>query len=295
MEIQKYFLKGLADYAMLQAGDSVLIGASGGKDSMTLGVLLAWLVGSDGRYGGIRLEAVHVSGGGAAATPPERIEYLADLYKAMRVPFEVVEIPDARPARSCYRCATLRRQALLRVAVDKGCNRLALGHHLDDILVTALMGLVRHGSTGKMLPVRRYASVSGDAGASDADADTIGTAADATGDGTSVDDGATADACVPGTGNAVASNGASVTLIRPLVYVPEESIRRFALAHGWDATTCSCPAGTSGERSIYRQRLEVLTGGSLAGKRKLLVGLGFGPVPSAHGVREPVCQKGDRT
>lgn len=64
-------------------------------------------------------------------------------------------------------------------------------------------------------------------------------------------------------------------LIRPLAYVPEESIRRLAASQGWDSITCTCPAGTVGDRAEFRRRLEVLCGGKLSAKLKLLKGLGI--------------------
>jgi len=64
-------------------------------------------------------------------------------------------------------------------------------------------------------------------------------------------------------------------LIRPLAYVPEESIRRLAASNGWENITCTCPAGTDGARAEFRRRLEVLCGNKLSAKLRLLRGLGL--------------------
>lgn len=229
MEARKAMDRAIRDYSMLAEGDLVLIGASGGKDSAALAYLLAARA-LEARPA-FELRAAHVSGGGVPPTPGARLDSLRRLYESIGIALEIVEAPAEAGVESCYRCASQRRAALMRLALDRGCNKIALGHHLDDILATALMEMLERGRPGAMTPVRGY-------------------------------------------------EGFGVKLIRPLAYVPEESLRRLAEAKGWEVWTCACPSGTEGRRAEYRRRLEALTASDLEAKRRMLAGLGLGPSAS---------------
>lgn len=228
MEVRKAFDRAVRDYGMLSAGDKVLVGASGGKDSSALAFLLAERAG-EGRPA-FELLAAHVSGGGVPPTSASRLDSMRRAYGSIGVGLEVIEAPAEAGVESCYRCAAIRRAALMRYAVERGFNLIALGHHLDDILATALMDLVERGRPGGMVPVRKYEAF-------------------------------------------------GVTLIRPLAYIPEESLQRLAEARGWETWTCACPSGTEGRRAEFRRRLEDLTRSDLAAKRRLLAGLGLSAAP----------------
>jgi tRNA 2-thiocytidine biosynthesis protein TtcA len=205
---------------MLAPGSSVLIGLSGGKDSLALAWLLSRARGS--LFPGLRLLAAR------AAPEPDTLEgrveaCLSSKLAEWGIPSIKLGMPHDATKRGCKACADARRRALMRLALAEGFEAIALGHHLDDILATYLMNLCEHGRAEPMLPARRY-------------------------------------------------GGFGVRLIRPLAYVPEESIRRLAAKEGWTVASCSCPRADSGTRARYRERLEALSGGSLAVKRKMLRG-----------------------
>jgi tRNA(Ile)-lysidine synthase TilS/MesJ len=295
MNVEKALLKAIHDYSLIKPGDRILIGASGGKDSLALSFLLSRLVANrrlSVELGALKViisphcaEGLQPAEGFASAEglrPPEDLRsaedlldaedgspitarrnsdelpavpevldrqrlhqqqrqhqqhqqqfqqphhQLAALYSQWGIPLKYsgIRAPDGS-ALGCYRCSSLRRQALASYALEEGYTSIALGHHLDDILTTALMNMVAHGSAAVMKPRRHYEKL-------------------------------------------------GLLLIRPLAYVPEESLRRLAACKGWQSVTCSCPFGLDGDRAEFRRRLDILCGNSLSAKLKLLRALGLG-------------------
>ncbi len=158
--IEKLIAKAVRDYGMLAEGDRILLGASGGKDSTTL----AWALSRRRRWNSPRfeLEALRivgdVPGGGMSDVQAER---LAGMYAEWDIPYRTLEVPiigrlKAGEKMSCYWCATQRRTELIRWALENGCNKIALGHHLDDILATLLMNMTKKGEIATMPPRLEY-------------------------------------------------------------------------------------------------------------------------------------------
>ncbi|MEJ5189717.1 MAG: tRNA 2-thiocytidine biosynthesis TtcA family protein [Breznakiellaceae bacterium] len=158
--IEKLIAKAVLDYQMIQEGDRILIGASGGKDSTTL----AWALSRRRKWQRPSFElvalriATDVPGG---QLPPEAVRYIENLYRSWEIPLITIEVPVmalVKPgqAMNCYWCSTLRRTELLKYALSHGCNKIALGHHLDDILTTLLMNMTKKGELGTMPPRLRY-------------------------------------------------------------------------------------------------------------------------------------------
>ena len=144
----------IEDYNMIKAGDRVAVGVSGGKDSLTLLVVLAALR----EYYPIKfdLAALSVDMGlsGMDFSP------VAELCARLNVPYLVKKteigpiIFDYRKEKNpCALCAKLRRGALHTAAQELGCNKVALGHHLDDAVETFYMNLWREGRIGCFSPV----------------------------------------------------------------------------------------------------------------------------------------------
>lgn len=150
--IERRFARGVVEYGLIEEGDKILIGLSGGKDSLALLELLA-------RRARIwrpkfSLVAVHV----VMKNIPYQSDtaYLREFAAACGVPFEVYETgfdatTDSRKS-PCFLCSWNRRKALFTVAKQQGCNKIALGHHMDDILETLLMNLTCQGAFGTMPP-----------------------------------------------------------------------------------------------------------------------------------------------
>lgn len=158
--IEKLVAKAVLDYGMLAEGDRVLLGASGGKDS----TVLAWALARRRRWNAPRfeLEAVRIAsdvpGGGMDAAKAAALE---GLYAGWGIPLRTVPVPiverlKSGQAMSCYWCSTQRRTELIRLALEGGFNKIALGHHLDDVLATLLMNMAKKGEIATMPPRLRY-------------------------------------------------------------------------------------------------------------------------------------------
>ena len=141
------------DYNMIQPGDRIGVGVSGGKDSIALLVFLAELRKYD--HIPFELEAVTVDlGFGMDFTPIE------ELCKSLDVPFTLVKteiapvIFDYRKEKNpCSMCAKMRRGAINQALLDRGLNKLALGHHYDDAVETFMMSLLYEGRISCFQPV----------------------------------------------------------------------------------------------------------------------------------------------
>ncbi len=150
--IGRHFNKGVVKYGLIDDGDKILIGLSGGKDSMALLELLA-------RRSRIlkprfSVVAVHVS---MTNIPYQAdLNYLKNFCEGLGVSFVHYETsfdPSTDTRKSpCFLCSWNRRKALFTVAKEQGCNKIALGHHMDDILQTLLMNLTFQGAFGSMPP-----------------------------------------------------------------------------------------------------------------------------------------------
>ena len=141
------------DYHMIEAGDKIAVGVSGGQDSLVLLVLLAGLREYfDKPY---ELEAITIDMG--LGMDYSGVQALCD---RLEVPYTIVEtqiapiIFDHRKEKNpCSMCAKMRRGALNQAILEKGFNKLALGHHYDDAVETFLMSLIFEGRISCFQPV----------------------------------------------------------------------------------------------------------------------------------------------
>ena len=141
------------DYDMIQAGDRIAVGVSGGKDSLVLLVLLAGLKKYFNKP--FELEAITIDMG--LGMDYSEIQALCDKWE---VPYTVVKteigpiIFDYRKEKNpCSMCSKMRRGALNQAIIDKGFNKLALGHHYDDAVETFMMSLIYEGRISCFQPV----------------------------------------------------------------------------------------------------------------------------------------------
>ena len=159
--LTKRFHKACADYGLIADGDHVLIGLSGGKDSL----LLTELLGRRARIHvpSFKVTALHVR-------VKERdyhtdLSYLEAFCAEAGVPLLVrdVEIGEAPQSsiinhqssikNPCFLCSWYRRKTLFNVAQELGCNKIAFGHHRDDVAQTLLMNLFFQGAFATMPPI----------------------------------------------------------------------------------------------------------------------------------------------
>jgi tRNA 2-thiocytidine biosynthesis protein TtcA len=150
--IQNKVKKAINEYRLIDNDDHILIGLSGGKDSLALVELLGERMKIF--VPRFKVTAVHIS--------VENIPYQSDLAylrshcEQFGIPFShhTTRFDDTTDTRksTCFLCSWHRRKALFDVAKKIECNKIALGHHLDDITETLLLNLIYQGSFGTMPP-----------------------------------------------------------------------------------------------------------------------------------------------
>ena len=152
--IWRPFMRAVREYGLIRPGDRVAVCVSGGKDSMLLAVLMDLLA----RRGDIPFEAVNlVMDPGYSPENRRRIEENLARLELGYTLFEsdVFDVAYAQDRHPCFLCARMRRGCLYDRAAALGCNRIALGHHYDDVIETALMAMLYGGQLQGMPPMRR--------------------------------------------------------------------------------------------------------------------------------------------
>ena len=157
--VRKLTAKAILERNLAAEGDRILIAASGGKDSTVMAWALASLRPALKRD--YTLEALHISSDFCACCKKAA---LAARLAEWGVPFTdrfVPVIGRLKPGEkmNCYWCSTQRRTELLKYAVERGFNKIALGHHLDDIIETFFMNMTGKGELSTMpmfLAYRKY-------------------------------------------------------------------------------------------------------------------------------------------
>lgn len=193
----KWFLtrvkKAIIDYNMIESGDKIAVGVSGGKDSSALLFILDLLR----KYSPWKFDivAVNVDLGWEIDLGP-----VADFCRERDIPFEIVKSDIARVVfdirkepNPCSLCSRMRRGALDSAAVELGCNKVALAHHADDMMETLLLNLIFTGRFETFLP-KTYMSRK------------------------------------------------NVTVIRPLIYLSERTIKSIARSQNLPVIESPCPA-----------------------------------------------------
>jgi len=145
------FTKAIRDYALLSAGDKIAVCVSGGKDSMLCAKLFQELK----RHGRYPFELVFlVMDPGYSADNRRVIELNAETLGVPITVFEsdIFDTVYSIERNPCYLCARMRRGHLYAKARELGCNKIALGHHYDDVIETILMGLLYGGQFQTMMP-----------------------------------------------------------------------------------------------------------------------------------------------
>ena len=143
----------VADYQMLEEGDKILVAVSGGKDSLSLLKLLKYrleFIPID-----IELMAVHIDMG----VPDFPVGALADYFNQEGLKWHIEKIDILKDDQewediNCFWCSWNRRKTLFQLAQRFGFNKIALGHHMDDIVETMLLNLFYQGEISTMRPLQ---------------------------------------------------------------------------------------------------------------------------------------------
>ena len=145
------FVRGVSEYKLIEEGDRVAVCISGGKASMLLAKCLQelkrhWLVNFEVKF--FALDPGY--------TPANR-QRILDNAELLGIPLEIYDAPifgyvTTLPKSPCYMCARMRRGYLYSHARDLGCNKIALGHHFDDVIETILMSMLYGAQVRTMMP-----------------------------------------------------------------------------------------------------------------------------------------------
>lgn len=205
-----YVRRAVDHYNMIKEGDRVAVGVSGGKDSLALLVALTQL----SRFYPEKFEVVAITlEMGYDEMDFSPVQALCDRLgvEYIRVPTQIGPIIfDIRHEENpCALCAKMRRGALHEAAKAAGCNKVALGHHFDDVVETYMLSLFYEGRISCFQPVTYL-------------------------------------------------DRADITLIRPLLYVPEYFVRSFAKRHELPIVHNPCPADGNTKRQEIKELLTSL-------------------------------------
>ena len=151
-EIWSKFVKAVSDYKLIEENDNVMVCISGGKDSF----LLAKCIQELQRHGNVKFNAHY------GVMDPGYNEYnrnfILDNAKILNIPLEMFEsdifdvVANVDSKSPCYLCARMRRGYLYNHAKELGCNKIALGHHFDDVIETTLLSMFYGAEIKTMMP-----------------------------------------------------------------------------------------------------------------------------------------------
>src|SRR5574344_2212491 len=159
-EIWSRFIKGVKEYELINENDKVMVCISGGKDSFLLAKCIQELT----RHGKIHFDAKYV-----VMNPgytKENLDMISNNAKLMNIDIEIFEsdifsVVTNITESPCYLCARMRRGFLYNKAKELGCNKIALGHHFDDVIETTLLNIFYGSEIKTMLPKLHSTNFSG--------------------------------------------------------------------------------------------------------------------------------------
>ncbi|MDR7871146.1 MAG: ATP-binding protein [Tissierellaceae bacterium] len=151
-QIWSKFIKAIKEYELIEDGDKIAVAISGGKDSL----LMAKLFQELHKYGNQNFELEFIAMDPGYHTEIRKL--LEENCEYLDIPVQIYETDVFQVADKiagdypCYMCARMRRGALYGKAQELGCNKLALGHHFNDVIETTMLNLLCTGSIKTMMP-----------------------------------------------------------------------------------------------------------------------------------------------
>lgn len=150
--IYRKFIEGIKKYELITPGDRIMVCVSGGKDSITLSLLMEELY----LHGNRNFELVHVLMNPGFEN--DYVEHIKNIYDTLGIELKIFNTDifkvtsDMAKENPCFLCARMRRGALYGEAKRLGANKIALGHHMDDVVQTTIMNMFMQGAFRNMLP-----------------------------------------------------------------------------------------------------------------------------------------------
>ena len=151
-DIWSKFVKGVSDYNLIEENDKIMVCISGGKDSF----LLAKCIEELKKHGKVKFDAIYV-----CMNPGYSLKNMGMILKNAEILNVDLKVFDSdifkvasklSPENPCYMCARMRRGHLYSKACELGCNKIALGHHFDDVIETTLLSLFYGAEIKTMMP-----------------------------------------------------------------------------------------------------------------------------------------------
>ncbi len=154
-QMLSYLRKGITEYSLISDGDKIAVGVSGGKDSVTLLKLLA----EYRRFSPERFDLIAITINLNFKDNPTDFTPIKQLCEQLNVEYVVEDtqigeiVFDVRKeSNPCALCSKMRKGALNDLAVKMGCNKVALGHHADDLIDTFFLSLFYEGRLSTFAP-----------------------------------------------------------------------------------------------------------------------------------------------
>lgn len=211
LHLKKWLEKALVDYGMIDEGDRVLVGVSGGADSFALLDLLDSRMIVVPKFSFI---AVNIDMG----FDPDYIAYqeIEKYFDENQYPFVmektdigIVSHSDFNRKNPCFLCSRLRRKRIFEIADQKGCNKIAFAHHRDDIIETLMINLFYGREISTMMPKQSIF-------------------------------------------------GGKLHIIRPLAYLREELVKKYARERQFPVVKNACPSSDNSKRKYVKNLLDQL-------------------------------------
>ena len=145
------FVHAIKEYELIKPNDVICVCISGGKDSTLLAKLFQQLKKHSDFDFDVKYLVMNPGYNEA------NLNYLKKNLEILNIPAQIVDtnifdVVNSQDKNMCYLCAKMRRGALYRIAKDMGCNKIALGHHFDDIIETTLLNVLYSGTFKTMPP-----------------------------------------------------------------------------------------------------------------------------------------------
>ena len=151
-QIWRKFVKAIKDFDLIEDGDKIAIGVSGGKDSLLLCKLFQEL--AKDRTKNFEIKFISMNPGFESMD----IEQFEKNLEELEIPCEIFDSNvwevafKENPENPCFLCAKMRRGVLYKKVEELGCNKLALGHHFDDVIETTMINMFYAGTAKTMIP-----------------------------------------------------------------------------------------------------------------------------------------------